>query len=845
MEISFKDTLPIGYNLHWYEILAVLGRGAYGITYLALDTNLHRQVALKEYLPVDFAQRQDNDTVQALNPSQEELYQWGLQRFLLEARTLARFSHSNIVRVHSVFEHNNTAYMAMEYEEGENLAAIAAKVSPFSESQLLDIFIPIIDGLSLVHQAGFIHRDIKPSNIYIRSDDTSVLLDFGSARRTLSNRVQSHTSLVTAGYAPFEQYDESNDVQNACSDIYALGASLYFCVTGKKPCSALKRGAALLEGKEDLYEPLTKIRYPDYSEHFLQAINQALQFHGKDRPQDTLLWADMLCGKSPKPEAKTSNDDTLYIEAMDALDAINTLHQPGKGQRKDPSLRNATGRVNARGRRVIDDDEDEGTRLRIRRSAQQAHFNDNIDSFKKRSPTLIFSAILLLGALGGGAYFGYQQYFSPQSDFRIKAEKISQLLAQADKQLRAEKVTSPKEDNAVLSYWQVLELDSNNSEALAGLKKAATYYQQRIENNLEKQQWQQADAQIERLARIPNTQEMVKQYRLALKAKPGQPPEASEDPFQQQLARANKLIDKNWLTKPAGNNALDIYQQILAQEPEHNEAQAGVDRIVALLADLAALQLSRGEQQKARQTIAKIENIQPDSPHLTTLQQNVGEQAQKQDKNEELETYLALAQRAHQSGYLVTPEKESAAYYYRQILILDPKHTIAREGLSKVRQNYIDKFDLQLENDLLPEAQTTLQTLAKITPPSQLKPLRDRLATKQSDAGYDPNIELAIINDVLEQFKASLESGDLNTLESISQFKQGRKDALTQFLQQHHSYALSVDYFNHISNEHRAIATVSLSNFINNQGDPVEVGDWQKIQIAIEKDAQQQWLVHW
>ena len=147
------------------------------------------------------------------------MYQWGLARFLKEARTLAKFNHPNIVRVLSVFEHNNTAYMVMEYEQGEDLSAVFKKRDNFSEEDLLDIFIPVLDGLALVHSEGFIHRDIKPSNIYIRNDQSPVLIDFGSARQS-TGQTRTLTSLVTYGYAPFEQYNEGHEKQGAWTDIY-------------------------------------------------------------------------------------------------------------------------------------------------------------------------------------------------------------------------------------------------------------------------------------------------------------------------------------------------------------------------------------------------------------------------------------------------------------------------------------------------------------------------------------------------------------------------------------------------------------------------------------------------
>jgi serine/threonine protein kinase/tetratricopeptide (TPR) repeat protein len=314
------DALPIGYLLHWYELLEVIGRGGYGITYLALDRNLQRKVAIKEYLPLDFACRDATDTVHPVTNNHKELFDWGLERFQVEARTLAKFNHPAIIRVVSVFEHNKTAYMVMEYEEGDDLAIAYMERAPFSEQELLDIFVPIVEGLSLVHDAGFIHRDIKPSNIYVRSDGSPVLLDFGSARQTIGSQTRALTSLVTAGYAPFEQYNESEDAQGAWTDIYGLGAALYFCMTGSKPADAMERGSALLKMKDDIYQPLSQMDSLPYSYGIRLAVDHALRFHAEDRPQDALQWADMLTGiiePAPLP-AGMAVESELEPEEVDA-----------------------------------------------------------------------------------------------------------------------------------------------------------------------------------------------------------------------------------------------------------------------------------------------------------------------------------------------------------------------------------------------------------------------------------------------------------------------------------------------------------------------------------------------
>ena len=169
-------------RLHWYEIKSILGQGGFGITYLAIDTNLKQQVAIKEYLPVEFSTRDSSNTVLPVSENHGKIYRWGLQRFLEEAQTLARFKHPNIVQVRTFFEHNNTGYIVMDYEEGMELATLIDQGAHFSEQRLLGIILPILDGLAQIHKAGIIHRDIKPENIFIRNDESPVLLELGFDR---------------------------------------------------------------------------------------------------------------------------------------------------------------------------------------------------------------------------------------------------------------------------------------------------------------------------------------------------------------------------------------------------------------------------------------------------------------------------------------------------------------------------------------------------------------------------------------------------------------------------------------------------------------------------------------
>ena len=300
-----RNSLQAGYQLHWYVIKRILGQGGFGITYLAEDTNLDQEVAIKEYLPIELAVRENNESIHPVSGEHGEQFSWGLDRFMSEARTLAQFKHANIVRVLTVFPENNTAYMVMEYEQGKAMSELLQEKKTLPEDELKSIFLPILDGLQQVHEAGFIHRDIKPPNIFIRADGTPVLLDFGSARQSLGQLTHTLTSMVSPGFAPFEQYVSKSDKQGPWTDIYALGATLYRSVVGRSPAEAMDRSEALLHTGRDSFVGAAEIAPEGYSDEFLRAIDHALVFKAEDRPQSLNEWRDELQGIRPLSELPT------------------------------------------------------------------------------------------------------------------------------------------------------------------------------------------------------------------------------------------------------------------------------------------------------------------------------------------------------------------------------------------------------------------------------------------------------------------------------------------------------------------------------------------------------------
>jgi serine/threonine protein kinase len=287
--------LPAGYALQEYRIERLLGVGGFGLTYLAIDTNLNLRVAVKEYLPADIAVRNPDQSVVPSSSENAEDFMWGKRRFLDESRTLASFRHPNIVRVMRFFEAKGGAYMVMEYVEGDSLPDWIKLRRPLPEEQVHAFAGPLLEGLQVIHNAGYMHRDIKPGNIYVRYDGSPVLLDFGSARRKSSEL----TAIVTPGYAPFEQY-HSQGKQGPWSDLYAFAGVLYWMVTGERPLEAAARV------RQDTMPPAVQAaERARYRAEFLAAIDWALTPHEDDRPKSVHEWRPaLLGGVAAEPKAK-------------------------------------------------------------------------------------------------------------------------------------------------------------------------------------------------------------------------------------------------------------------------------------------------------------------------------------------------------------------------------------------------------------------------------------------------------------------------------------------------------------------------------------------------------------
>jgi serine/threonine protein kinase len=283
-----------------FRIERVLGAGGFGITYLADEIALARSVTIKEYFPSDFAARaQDQGAVPRSTDCAPD-YKWGLDRFIEEAQTLARFDHRNICRVYRYFRANNTGYMVLHFEEGASLKGWLKELGRAPKQAEMDqIVAPLLDALDVIHKADFLHRDIAPDNIMIRRDGSPVLIDFGSARGEIARHSRTVSALVKPGYSPYEQYAETGSKQGPWTDIYALGATLYHAISGRRPPDSPSR---ILK---DDYVSAKKAAQATYRPRFLAAIDRALDLDMARRPQTIAAWRSDLLAPEPRQTKKS------------------------------------------------------------------------------------------------------------------------------------------------------------------------------------------------------------------------------------------------------------------------------------------------------------------------------------------------------------------------------------------------------------------------------------------------------------------------------------------------------------------------------------------------------------
>ena len=313
-----KETRLIGR----YTIEGVLGQGGFGITYLGIDELHEKKVAIKEFFPQGIVTRniEYQDTVTVTFVGEKDNYEKGKERFLKEARTMAKFSKDEgIVKALDFFEINNTAYIVMEYLEGVTLKQYLRENQRIAPEDLIELLVPLIESLDEIHSQGMIHRDISPDNIMVLPDGRIKLMDFGAARDYTEFGEKSLSIVLKPGYAPPEQY-QTHGIQGPWTDIYALCATMYKCITGENPSDAIERVM------DDSLKKISEFGI-DILPQEEAAIIKGMSVSAKDRYQDIKDFCEDLYGGYEETSVPENKESEVEIETSSEIKVTEIAEQ--------------------------------------------------------------------------------------------------------------------------------------------------------------------------------------------------------------------------------------------------------------------------------------------------------------------------------------------------------------------------------------------------------------------------------------------------------------------------------------------------------------------------------------
>lgn len=320
--------LPDGLEIAGYRIVKKIASGGFSIVYLAYDTE-GNAVAVKEYLPSSLALRQPGELAPSIAKANLPVFRIGLKCFFEEGRALARISHPNVVRVLNFFRANETVYMVMAYESGhslqEHIQRQRARGGKLGEAFIRQIFTQVLKGLREVHASKLLHLDLKPANIYLRTDGTPMLLDFGAARQTVNSDLPKLTPMYTPGYAPPELYVKTEQL-GPWTDVYSIGASMFACMVGSPPQPADQRR------KEDKMEGHFAKLDGLYTPELVALVRRSLLVDALARPQSLFEMQKVLQTPVARPVAPGNGGALARLggQVRSLFGGLGRLGRPGK-----------------------------------------------------------------------------------------------------------------------------------------------------------------------------------------------------------------------------------------------------------------------------------------------------------------------------------------------------------------------------------------------------------------------------------------------------------------------------------------------------------------------------------
>ena len=631
MPIDHVNALPPGTRFEEYRLDAVLGAGGFGITYRAYDANLDKFVAIKEYLPSEFATRAERYTVVPQSSTDAQNYHWGLNRFLDEARTLARFDHPHLNKVYRFFESNGTAYMVLEYIQGETLADRLTRERQLPEEALQRLLDEVLSGLAVMHDAGYVHRDIKPGNLMLREEDGSaVVLDFGAARQAVGQRSKAITSILTPGYAPIEQYDSQADDVGPWSDIYALGMVAYRCISGigdSELLDAVTRGRTQRKGQVGLTSAVEAGK-GQYNAKFLEAIDWAIEVDEEDRPQTVGEWQRALAGSGRRKGPAKSVLRTVTRSASGGVTTERTgmnwsavaltvvilalvgvsvwmasrLYPEWFKLGGGDTLPVAQQEMPADIPGEIPQETEPGETGEALASMEQTPLPEDTS---QTTPEKTVSE--------SGETVAKQP--APAKAPPVEQDEITRLLAAAEADLKARRLTSPAGNNAWDRYQQVLELQPTNPDAIKGMERVIEGYMELFSAAVEQEDFDKAAGYLTRIRELHSDSPVLEQGARRIEAAQQARSDrlAKQQAIREHLVSFDMALRRSALDEAAGYldriNALDAIAPALADGQQRLAAarRAEAERQAELKRQRQAEEAERERQRRAEEVARKAE----------------------------------------------------------------------------------------------------------------------------------------------------------------------------------------------------------------------------------------------
>lgn len=800
-----KRSLAEGTILERYHIERVLGSDGFCIVYLVRDPEIERQLVIKEYFPAVLSVRGE---LGRLLPTGDELaFHEGLTAFLDEGRRLQALDHPHVAQVRRIFEANGTAYLARDYYGERTLGGLLADEGTLPEHSLLAITRPILDALEAVHNAGLLHCNVTPDNIVLTSNGTNaadgvgtgvrggdmvapVLVGFGQAKHTLRRRApRALPRVFTQGFAAPEQYSSEAEL-GPWTDIYGLAAVMYRCVAGEPPQEANSRSLV------NRMPAATELGSHDYSGPLLHAIDRALAIDVATRPQSISGWRNEF--NSPARSAKRGrrNGGAIAIAAGALL--IAGVSVTLILQRNEPA--NANPRSNAS---AVDDATVETLIATTARHIDEQRYTapaganaltslESLLEIAPNEPEALRLKQVVLGTLAARAELALRNEDLPQAESLLvqaerlepdaavtrqaraelaatteRAQRLDQLLREANIAMTAERLVGPGDDNAFGLYSQILALDPNHQQASTGLETLFNRLLTRAEEAADRGERDEARAHLRDADRVkpgsPETAALRDRLAADIAASttepPAQPPQPFTNPEDADGDRLARLIQKmnadiarDRLASPPGNNALEALEAVRAIDPEHPAIAEGINRIHERYLTLARAAIRDGDREAARRHLDEADFVLPERAETAELRRELATAAVTTTSLQALEPaasapvapanarqgnritadpmadYLALAEQALADDRLSGPD--GAVNFFRAALLEDPENRIAQNGLTRVRARYAERIRNALDAEDFDAAEEHLTAAEAIDgEDGTLNDLRARLNT--------------------------------------------------------------------------------------------------------------------